>query len=109
MATVAANNASKTYDGLAWNGIPGVTYSGFVNGESAAVLSGTLSYGGNAQGAVHEHRTGHRSDSLPSQGVDQRRNEYGRLRMDLGRCLFCTACTEARSLATSRRPPSWPP
>jgi len=49
--TVAANNGSKTYDGLAWSGGSGVSYSGFVNGEGAGVLSGSLSYGGNAQGA----------------------------------------------------------
>jgi len=49
--TVAANNGSKTYDGLAWNGGSGVSYSGFVNGEGAGVLSGSLSYGGRAQGA----------------------------------------------------------
>ncbi|PIT01956.1 hypothetical protein TSA1_15125 [Bradyrhizobium nitroreducens] len=49
--TVAANDASKTYDGLAFTGGNGVTYSGFVNGETSAVLGGTLSYGGTAQGA----------------------------------------------------------
>ncbi len=50
---VTANNASKTYDGLAYSGGNGVTYSGFVNGETAAVLGGTLAYGGTAQGAVN--------------------------------------------------------
>nr|WP_249139283.1 MBG domain-containing protein [Bradyrhizobium japonicum] len=49
--TVTANDASKTYNGLAFSGGNGVTYSGFVNGESASVLGGTLSYGGTAQGA----------------------------------------------------------
>ncbi|BBC74009.1 conserved hypothetical protein [Altererythrobacter sp. B11] len=51
--TVTANDAAKTYDGLAWSGGNGVTYSGFVNGETAAVLGGTLAYGGAAQGAVN--------------------------------------------------------
>lgn len=50
--TVTANDASKTYDGLAWQGGNGVRYAGFVNGENAAVLGGSLSYGGSAQGAV---------------------------------------------------------
>ena len=51
--TVTANNASKTYDGAAFSGGNGVSYSGFVGGESASVLSGTLSYGGTSQGATN--------------------------------------------------------
>jgi len=51
--TIAASNAAKTYDGLAWSGGGGVSYSGFVNGEDASVLSGSLGYGGDAQGAVN--------------------------------------------------------
>ncbi len=51
--TIAAQNASKTYDGQAWTGGNGVTYSGFVAGEDASILDGTLVYGGNAQGAVN--------------------------------------------------------
>ncbi|MBI1205279.1 MAG: hypothetical protein GC182_22475, partial [Rhodopseudomonas sp.] len=51
--TVTANNDSKTYDGLAYSGGNGVTYSGFVNGQTASVLGGALSYGGTAQGAVN--------------------------------------------------------
>jgi len=50
--TVTANNDSKTYDGIAYSGGNGVTYAGFVNGETSSVLSGTLAYGGTAQGAV---------------------------------------------------------
>ncbi len=50
---VTANNDSKTYDGLAYSGGNGVSYSGFVNGETASILSGTLAYGGTAQGAVN--------------------------------------------------------
>jgi hypothetical protein len=30
-----------------------VTYTGFVNGETSAILSGTLAYGGTSQGAVN--------------------------------------------------------
>ncbi len=48
---VTANNASKTYDGLAYSGGNGVSYSGFVNNETEAVLGGSLSYGGSSQGA----------------------------------------------------------
>ena len=51
--TVTANNAHKTYDGLAWSGGNGVSYSGFVNGEDPSVLGGTLTYGGTSQGATH--------------------------------------------------------
>ncbi len=47
-----ANNDSKSYSGLAYSGGNGVVYSGFVNGETSAVLSGSLVYGGDSQGAV---------------------------------------------------------
>jgi trimeric autotransporter adhesin len=50
---VTANNAEKVYDGLSYTGGSGVTYSGFVNGETSSVLGGTLGYGGDAQGAVN--------------------------------------------------------
>ena len=42
---------SKTYDGLAYSGGNGVSYTGFVNGEDSGVLGGTLAYGGSSQGA----------------------------------------------------------
>ncbi|WP_371373374.1 beta strand repeat-containing protein [Sporomusa aerivorans] len=51
--TVTASNAAKTYDGLAYSGGSGVTYSGFVNNEDSSVLGGSLTYGGTAQGAVN--------------------------------------------------------
>jgi hypothetical protein len=51
--TIAANNAVKTYDATAFSGGNGVTYSGFVGGENSAVLGGSLSYAGTAQGAVN--------------------------------------------------------
>ena len=50
--TVRANDAGKTYDGQAWRGGNGVAYNGFVNGETVAVLTGALNYGGTSQGAV---------------------------------------------------------
>jgi autotransporter-associated beta strand protein len=50
---LTANNDSKTYDGTGYTGGNGVTYSGFVNGETAAVLGGTLSYGGTSQNATN--------------------------------------------------------
>lgn len=51
--TVTAGSTSKTYDGSAWSGNNGVSYSGFANGETSAVLGGTLTYGGSSQGAVN--------------------------------------------------------
>ena len=52
-ATVTAINATKTYDAQPYSGGAGVIYSGLVAGETEAVLSGTLSYSGTAQGAVN--------------------------------------------------------
>jgi filamentous hemagglutinin family protein len=51
--TITANAAAKTYDGLGYTGGNGVSYSGFVNGETAAVLGGALSYLGTSQGAIN--------------------------------------------------------
>ena len=51
--TVSANDNRKAYTGFAYSGGNGVTYSGFVNGETEAVLSGSLDYGGNSQGAIN--------------------------------------------------------
>ncbi|MFP6849988.1 MAG: MBG domain-containing protein [Pseudomonas sp.] len=52
--SVTALNASKNYDGLAFiSGGNGVSYNGFVNGEDANVLGGTLTYSGSAQGAIN--------------------------------------------------------
>ena len=50
---IQANNTNKTYDGAAFSGGNGVSYNGFVNGETAAVLGGTLSYAGTSQGATN--------------------------------------------------------
>jgi gliding motility-associated-like protein len=50
--TVTASAATKTYDGLAYSGGNGVTYSGFVNSETAATaVTGTVTYAGSSQGA----------------------------------------------------------
>ncbi|MNJ98975.1 hypothetical protein D3C87_167460 [compost metagenome] len=51
--TITANNASKVYDGFAYTGGNGVSYSAFALGESAVQLSGTLTYGGTAQNALN--------------------------------------------------------
>ncbi|WP_206245257.1 MBG domain-containing protein [Novosphingobium terrae] len=64
--TVTANDASKTYDGLAYSGGNGVTYAGFVNGETASVLGGALAYGGSAQGAVNAGTYGLAASGLSS-------------------------------------------
>jgi hypothetical protein len=50
---IVANNDARTYDSVAYSGGKGVTYSGFVAGESESELSGVLSYGGTSQGAVN--------------------------------------------------------
>jgi hypothetical protein len=42
--TIAANDQSKTYDGLGHTA--GVTYTGFVGGQSASVLTGSLNLAG---------------------------------------------------------------
>ncbi|WP_158543218.1 YDG domain-containing protein [Dyella psychrodurans] len=51
--TVTANNASTTYNAQTYSGGNGVTYNGFVGGQTAAVLGGALTYGGNSQGALN--------------------------------------------------------
>ena len=51
--TITANVDTKVYDGLAYSGGNGVVYDGFVNGETPAVLGGTLTYGGTSQGAIN--------------------------------------------------------
>ena len=50
---ITANGDSKIYNGAAYSGGNGVTYTSFVGGESAADLGGALSYGGSSQGAVN--------------------------------------------------------
>jgi hypothetical protein len=50
--TITVASSSKTYDGQAFSG-GSVTYSAFANGQTASALTGTLTYGGTAQGAVN--------------------------------------------------------
>ena len=51
--TITANDDRKNYDGLAYTGGNGVTFAGLVNNETSSVLAGSLSYGGNSQGAIN--------------------------------------------------------
>ncbi|MDO8271951.1 MAG: YDG domain-containing protein, partial [Gammaproteobacteria bacterium] len=53
LLNIAANAGVKVYDGLAWSGGNGVTYTGFKGSDTAADLTGTLVYGGNSQGATN--------------------------------------------------------
>lgn len=50
--TVKVTNAAKVYDGQPYSGQYLAEYEGFVDGETADVLSGALSFGGEAMGAV---------------------------------------------------------
>ncbi len=47
-----ASSLKTVYSGTPFSGGNGVIFSGFVNGDTPAVLGGTLSYGGTAQGAT---------------------------------------------------------
>ncbi len=51
--TVTVDNGSKVYDGTAFSGGTSLSYSGFVGGQTAAVLGGSAVWGGAAQGAVN--------------------------------------------------------
>nr|WP_256701715.1 YDG domain-containing protein [Burkholderia sp. SRS-W-2-2016] len=53
--TVTANDAAKTYDGTAFSGGNGVTYSASASGN----VFGTLSYGGTSQGATDVNAAGY--------------------------------------------------
>jgi MBG domain (YGX type) len=50
--TVAANSASKAFDGVPHSGGSGVSYSGFAPADDPGVLTGTLAYAGDSQGAT---------------------------------------------------------
>lgn len=58
---IKANDYQKQYDRIVYSGGNGVTYTdpvtgvgpGFVNGETASVLAGTLTYGGTAQNKIN--------------------------------------------------------
>jgi MBG domain (YGX type) len=51
--TITANNATQFYNNVPYSGGNGVTYNGFVTGQNSSVLSGTITFGGNSQGAVN--------------------------------------------------------
>jgi gliding motility-associated-like protein len=51
--TVRASDDSRAYNGNAYTGGNGVNYTGFVNGDDAARLGGSLTYTGSSQGAVN--------------------------------------------------------
>ena len=51
--SVTANSLVKIFDGIPFTGGNGVTYEGFKNGETSAVLSGVLDYSGTSQGAIN--------------------------------------------------------
>src|SRR5262245_25658642 len=51
--TITANNVTQTFNNVPYSGGNGVTYNGFVNGQSSSLLSGSITYGGNSQGAVN--------------------------------------------------------
>ncbi|KAF5074510.1 MBG domain [anaerobic digester metagenome] len=50
--TITADDKTKTYDGSAFTAFTS-TYSGFVNGEDASALSGTLTYTGTAATSIN--------------------------------------------------------
>jgi len=50
---ITANDINQSYNGMAFSGGAGVTYAGYVNGETNTILGGTLSYGGTSQGAIN--------------------------------------------------------
>ena len=51
--TALSTNETFVYGIPAFTGGNGVTYAGFVNGETNTVLGGTLAYGGTSQGATN--------------------------------------------------------
>jgi hypothetical protein len=51
--TITANNVTQTFNTVPYSGANGVTYNGFINGQNSSVLSGSITYGGNSQGAVN--------------------------------------------------------
>lgn len=68
--TLFANDARKTYDKLPYSGGNGVSGSGFAAGEGLGDLAGTLTYGGNSQGAVEVGKYGISVRGLTSSNYD---------------------------------------
>jgi filamentous hemagglutinin family protein len=50
---ITATNDTQAYTEVPYSGGNGVSSSGFVNGDTSAILGGTLAYGGTSQGAVN--------------------------------------------------------
>ena len=50
---IVANNYNKIYNGQEFVGGNNVSYDGFVNGENESVLTGSLIYSGDSQGAIY--------------------------------------------------------
>jgi|GEM_PF-4778886 len=52
--TVTAQNATKTYDKVAYTGGNGISYTGFITGDNAAnSVTGTVAYAGTSQNAIN--------------------------------------------------------
>lgn len=51
--TGTARDIDKVYDGLAWHGGSLMNWGGFIDGDTASSLQGTLTWGGTAQGAIN--------------------------------------------------------
>src|SRR5262249_47883742 len=51
--TITANDVTQTHNNVPYSGGNGVTYSGVIKGEDSSVLSGTIIFCGNSQGAVN--------------------------------------------------------
>ncbi|MCP3395654.1 filamentous hemagglutinin N-terminal domain-containing protein [Bradyrhizobium sp. CCGB20] len=67
--TITANDVTRISDGVPFSG-GSVAYSGFVNGEGTSVLSGTLLFGGSAQGARNPGVYGITASGLTSGNYD---------------------------------------
>lgn len=65
-----AISSSRSYDGQAFAGGNGINWSGFVAGDDAADLTGTLTYGGAAQGARNAGVYGLTASGLSSGNYD---------------------------------------
>ncbi len=51
--TVTVSSGTKVYDGEAYNGGLGLSYSGFVGTDSESAVTGDATYSGSAQGAIN--------------------------------------------------------
>jgi len=97
--SVTAEDASVSYDGSAYSGGNGVSYSGFVSGEDASNLSGTLSYTGNSQGATDAG-----SYTITPEGLTS--NNYSLTYVDGVLTINEATTTRARSIPSATTQPS---